>query len=40
VVALVNSNWNKLAAREEGAGPGRAGDTIRFVWGQERVLAA
>jgi RHS repeat-associated protein len=32
------SNWNKLASREEGAGPGRAGDTIRFVWGQEGEL--
>jgi RHS repeat-associated protein len=32
------TNWNKLASREDGAGPGRAGDTIRFVWGQEGEL--
>jgi RHS repeat-associated protein len=30
--------WNKLATREEGAGPGRPGETIRFVWGQEGEL--
>jgi RHS repeat-associated protein len=32
------ANWNKLASREEGAGPGRTGDTTRFVWGQEGEL--
>ena len=32
------ANWNKLASREEGAGPGRAGDITRFVWGQEGEL--
>jgi RHS repeat-associated protein len=30
--------WNRLASREEGAGPGAAGDTVRFVWGQEGEL--
>jgi RHS repeat-associated protein len=32
------ANWNKLASREEGAGPGRTGETVRFVWGQEGEL--
>jgi RHS repeat-associated protein len=37
-IRLAYANWNKLASIEQGAGPGRSGDTIRFVWGQEGEL--
>jgi YD repeat-containing protein len=32
------ANLNKLASREEGSTPGRRGDMVRFVWGQEGEL--